>query len=200
MDLCDLRSLWLIIIISIISILLIFPHVTEARGGNHFSSSKRVSPRPASSSDGSLTDLSRFRFPPNQRVKRAQFQHSETRVLGPAAGVSCTGPDHNTCGTLTLYTCERVKRSTGQSGVDAVSGSCRVDEYARLERANLLRCRANLTELRSRFSFNQSIIGIRHESEGCICIIAQHTTHVTVIIRILMYGYSNNNRGMSCTT
>ena len=158
-DLRDSHSVWLI---STISILLIYPHVTKARGGNHFSNSERISPRPESSSDifrPESADPSRFRFLPNQLEQRSQYQHSEPRLLAPAADVSCTGPDRNTCGTLTLYTCERAKRFTDQSGVDAAFGSCRVDEYARVESANLLRCRANLTELRSRFSFNQSIIG-----------------------------------------
>lgn len=72
--------------------------------------------------------------------------------------LSCIGPGQSICGVLTLCTCplNRSERSTSFN----VSRDCVIDEYAKLEKTNLLRCVANMTELRLRFSLNQSIIGM----------------------------------------
>ena len=74
-------------------------------------------------------------------------------------GASCIGPDKTECGTLTLYTCVKDQSDVTGSSVN-VTSSCRVDAYARLERANLLRCRANLSELLSRFALESSVMGM----------------------------------------
>ena len=74
--------------------------------------------------------------------------------------MSCIGPDQNVCGKLAFYGCERMRTYSNRSNVK-VSDSCREDKYARLERANVLRCTANLSELRSRLKLNPSLIGNR---------------------------------------
>lgn len=101
--------------------------------------------------------------------------------------LSCIEPDKSDCGTLTLYTC--AKEQSGLSSVTVTSenviSSCRLDAYARLERANLLRCRANLSELLSRFALESSVMGINFTSNVVSLIhyfyelnISEHNCHL----------------------
>ena len=128
--------------------------------------------------DKSLTDYSRFRSLIQQHLPFVPLQYDESRASNSATelsrsgidfndtmsriandpDMSCIRPDQNVCGTLVLYGCERMRTYSNSSNVN-VSDSCREEEYARLERANVLRCAANLSELRSRFELNPSLFG-----------------------------------------
>lgn len=87
------------------------------------------------------------------------FDSDPASDKGDTTDVSCTLPGNkNACGSLTLYTCEGNGSTVSRSGANG-SLSCHADDYARLERQNFLRCIANMSQFRSRFGLNQSIIG-----------------------------------------
>ena len=133
---------------------------------------------PTSEPDESLTDYSTFRALIQQHLPFGPLQYDESRASNAATelsrsgmdfngttseteidpDMSCIGPDQNECGKLELYGCEQMHTYSNRSNVN-VSDSCREDEYARLERANVLRCATNLSELRSRLELNLSLIG-----------------------------------------
>ena len=106
--------------------------------------------RQASESHASSTNAERAQVLQNTHID----QEWESEL-----GASRIGPDKTECGTLTLYTCVKDQSNVTGSSVN-VTSSCRVDAYARLEKANLLRCRANLSELLSRFALESSVMGM----------------------------------------
>ena len=112
----------------------------------------------ASESNSSSTNAERARVIHNSEVDLNAYRQAS----GSEPDISCIEPDNTECGTLTLYTC--AKEQSGLSSVN-VTSSCRVDAFARLERANLLRCRANLSELLSRFALESSVMGMIFTSD-----------------------------------
>ena len=135
---------------------------------------------PTSQSDESLKDhfIFRIRSRSQQHLSFSPHKYVESKALKSATGfalnvmasydttseteidpdMSCIRYDQNLCGMLALYGCDWTRTYLNRSNVN-VSLSCREEQYARLERKNVLQCRANISALRLRFGLSPSIIG-----------------------------------------